>query len=646
MLLSLLVAPLAGAAEPLWVEAPTADDRARARAAGLAWAEGQEGGWYLLDGTPAMAEAAGLRWRRESRFLSPGTLTAADVVTRMDALGGGTRVQLGESVRGAPILAVRFGAGGRALRVLGGHHGDEESSVEVALRLAEAVASGAVTLPEDTELWVVPLVNPDGLDTGTRTNANGVDLNRNYGWEWSPDEPNSGDAPFSEPETRAVRALARARSFDAGLSLHSGAQNIGWVWNWTAETRPVEEPLLADLADAYAAACDAPDFWITNGADWYETRGDTTDWTYGAWGAYDFTLELTVDKSPPAEEVATYVAWHLDALVAWLARPADARGVLLDAVTGEPIPGVVSGDTALHPLSTGPGGAAARWLAADAGPLVASAPGYASTPFDGDTRLSPTSLLAALPTPRLLSRGGPPVRVTLPGTADQPLSLWQPGEGAFVTVPSDGAGAWTIDPTTLAPGAWTIVTREGTIPRALFVGEVDDRVVLTATTLADGALTLDGAGFATGAEAWSIGGPARALHPLVRVSESPDRLVFALASPDDDVLVWANGAWLSAVNLHTAPEVDPTPPSADAPVADAPAEDATLRAAGACAAGPAGGGGIALATSLALVAGRRRRWEGITEGRALVSLPDSGRYPIKIGRSRWRAVLPVAMRID
>jgi len=609
LLAALALPPAARAADPverLWVEAPSAADRARARAAGLSWAEGQDGGWYLLDGTPTMAEAAGLRWRREAAFPSGWAPTSADVGTRIDALPDGDVVQIGESVGGAPILAVRFGAGGRALRVLGGHHGDEGASVEVALRVAEAVAAGAVTLPDDTELWVVPAVNPDGLDAGTRTNGNGVDLNRNYGWEWSADEANSGDAPFSEPETRAIRALSRARSFDAGLSLHSGAQNIGWVWNWTAAMRPIDEPLLADLADVYAAACDAPEFWTTNGADWYETRGDTTDWSYGAWGAYDFTLELTTVKSPPEEEVEAYVAWHLDAALAWLAHPADTRGVLLDAVTGEPIPGVVSEEGTMRALVTGPGGAAARWLDPDAGPLVATAPGYTSAAFEAETSLVPTALLAALPEPRLLSRGGPAVRVTLAGTGAGALSLWQPGEGPAVTVPSDGAGAWILDPTALAPGAWTLVTDEGVVPRALFVGEVDDRVRLTAATFADGALTLDGAGFATGSEAWSIGGPARAMHPLRRVAESSERLVFTLDHPDDDVLVWTNGAWLSAVDVRTAPQLDLTPPAAGDLIADAPQIDPELRAVGACAVAP-GGGFVGSVIAFGWAFGRRRR---------------------------------------
>lgn len=588
----------------VWVELPTPADHARARAAGFGWAEGQDGDWFRLDGTPAMADAAGLRWRAPRRLADGWIPSPADIAARLDALGAGAVVQIGESALGEPLLAVRLGAGARALRVLAGHHGDEGASVEVALRLAEAVAAGDIALPPDTELWVVPAVNPDGLAAATRVNAGGVDLNRNYGVAWSADTRNAGVAPFSEPETRAVRALARARSFDAGLSLHAGAQNIGWVWNYSVDERPVEEPLLAALADVYAARCDAPGFWTTNGADWYETTGDTTDWAYGAWGAYDFTLELTTEKAPPAAQIDTYVAWHLDALAAWLTRPPDVTATVRDALTGEPLPARVDGD-GVAPLWTGPDGVLARWTDGDADPAawIVDAPGYTPAPLTADTRLQPAALLPTLPTPRLLSRGAGPTPVTLPGAGAGPLTLVQPGESP-VTVDADAPGTWTVDPDALAPGAWTLVTDGGVVPRALFVGEVDDRVLLTRATLAGGLLTLEGAGFAPGAEAWSIGGPARAWHALQRLSEADDALVFRLDGADEDVVVWVNGAWLSVVDVQGSPTVDPTPPPMVTPD-DTDALDPTLDAVGRCATATPGSSLVLAVVGLALASRRR-----------------------------------------
>ncbi|MES2643529.1 MAG: DUF2817 domain-containing protein [Myxococcota bacterium] len=608
-----MIALLVGAAlaeEPrveMWVELHTPADHAAAAAAGLTWAEGQDGDAYRLLGTPARAEAAGLTWYPIARAVDDAWRPTPEVVAeRLGALVGtdATLVQLGEALSGEPILALRIGKGSRALRLLGGHHGNEGSSVEVALAVAEAFVGGVAALPPDTELWVVPAVNPDGLLANTRANAAGIDLNRNYAWEWSDADALNGTAPFSEPETRAIRALARARSFDAGLSLHSGAQNLGWVWNWTADERPAEEPLLVALAEDYAAGCTAPGFWITNGADWYATRGDTTDWTYGAWGAYDFTLELTLEKSPPVGQVASYTAWHLEPILAWLTRPPDRSARVVDDTTGEPIPARVTGADILPLVSAD--GAVARWAEGDT-PWTVDAPGYTAAPFAEQTRLVPRALLGALPSPRLLSRGAGPTVVTLPGASGGPLTLTQPGEPSVV-VPADPDGAWTIDAAALAPGAWTLVTAAGVVPRGLFVGEVDDRVFIDGAALVDGVLTLTGAGFATGAEAWSYGGPARAPHPLARLSESEDTLAFALSSTDDDVLVWTNGAWLSVVSVQDLPTVDPSPPPEVAPDPIVPLDE-TLTAVGACANAP-GPGGAWVLLGVPLVA-LRRRWRRV-----------------------------------
>ncbi|MFZ5482533.1 MAG: DUF2817 domain-containing protein [Myxococcota bacterium] len=457
---------------------------------------------------------------------------------------GGHVVEVGVSREGDPILAARFGDGPRAVRVIGGHHGDEGSAIVVTMAVARALSERGA--PEGVEVWVVPVLNPDGTRAETRFNAADVDLNRNYSLAWDPDEPGAGEGPFSEPETRAMRALARARDFAGGVSLHSGATNIGWVWNWTTTERVVEEALLEDVAVDYAAACGAPGFWVTNGADWYLTPGEATDWDYAATGAYDFTLEVTEEKSPPNDQAPTYVSWHLEAILDLLARPVGREAQVVDAVTGEPIPARITGDD-VGAAWTGPDGRYARW--GPGGGLVAWAPGYEPAPL-GEP-LVPSSLVDRVPV--LLSRGGGPVEVGVSGY------LTMPGE-------PDVAFDGTIDPIALAPGAWTLTTDGGTTPRAVFVGEVDDRVTIDAVALEDDVLWLAGSGFGEGAEAWSIGGPARAMHPLIAIEESEEELVFAMPEDDDDVLVWTSGAWLSVLDVRGEPRVDEeAPPYGESP---------------------------------------------------------------------------------
>jgi murein peptide amidase A len=117
------------------------------------------------------------------------------------------REHFGRSVRGTPLRAVRVGdpAAPRKLLVVGCIHGNECAGEAVTRRLR------VLTPPAGTSIWVVDDVNPDGHAAGTRQNADGVDLNRNFGFRWRPLGGifNSGPRPFSEPESRAARSLIR-----------------------------------------------------------------------------------------------------------------------------------------------------------------------------------------------------------------------------------------------------------------------------------------------------------------------------------------------------------------------------------------------------------------------------------------------------
>jgi predicted deacylase len=114
--------------------------------------------------------------------------------------------QIGTSVRGTPIMMEVIGDGGQqvpALLVLGGTHGDEGNSSELALLLAEHLRSHP-ELAAGRRIAIAAAVNPDGLAIGSRYNAHRVDLNRNFpSANWSRSS-SSGPQAASEPETRAV----------------------------------------------------------------------------------------------------------------------------------------------------------------------------------------------------------------------------------------------------------------------------------------------------------------------------------------------------------------------------------------------------------------------------------------------------------
>jgi protein MpaA len=128
----------------------------------------------------------------------------------------------GESVRGRAIKAIRLGdpAAERVGLVVGVIHGDERAGLRVtrALKRRWRNVRGA-------QVWVVDSINPDGLKAGTRKNARGVDLNRNFSYRWSSAEPPSsgyygGPRPFSEPESRAVRKLVTRIEPDVSIYYH------------------------------------------------------------------------------------------------------------------------------------------------------------------------------------------------------------------------------------------------------------------------------------------------------------------------------------------------------------------------------------------------------------------------------------------
>jgi len=136
-------------------------------------------------------------------LLSPSIGEAA----RPDSLGSRV-VLLGRSVDGRTITAVEtgdFDAPRREL-VVGCIHGDEPAGIAIARRLV------AGPPPAELDLWIVPNLNPDGVAAGTRDNAHGVDLNRNFPWRWQPlggGVYDSGPRPLSEPEARIAYRLVR-----------------------------------------------------------------------------------------------------------------------------------------------------------------------------------------------------------------------------------------------------------------------------------------------------------------------------------------------------------------------------------------------------------------------------------------------------
>jgi len=133
---------------------------------------------------------------------------------------GWTSQSIGTSVEGRPITALvrRVDSPDHVVLVVGAIHGNEPASPPTVRAMVTA------SFADDVEVWLVPELNPDGVAAGTRWNANGVDLNRNFSWDWRAID--GGPAPISEPETHAITTLVDAIAPDLAVWVH---QPYGYV---------------------------------------------------------------------------------------------------------------------------------------------------------------------------------------------------------------------------------------------------------------------------------------------------------------------------------------------------------------------------------------------------------------------------------
>ena len=244
-------------------------------------------------------------------------------------------VKLGESHQGRDILAIRLTQGARgvpdgkrpAVLYQGTTHAREWISTEVPLRLLEWYIKKSKrgnkmvrSLLRTTEMWFVPVVNPDGYqytfdeerlwrknlrdnnDNGEIDGSDGVDLNRNYPEHWNYDEEGSssefssavyrGPNPASEPETEASIGLFDRIDFEFAISYHSFGQLLLYPQGWQVQTPSADDPVYIALTgtdDNPAVEGFDPDV----SAELYTTNGEFTDWAHGERGVLSWTPELS-----------------------------------------------------------------------------------------------------------------------------------------------------------------------------------------------------------------------------------------------------------------------------------------------------------------------------------------------------------------
>ncbi|GAB3651242.1 M14 family metallopeptidase [Glycomyces tarimensis] len=241
-------------------------------------------------------------------------------------------------------------------------HAREIATGEIAQRWIDALVEGygtdeAITsLMDTTEMWVVPVANPDGVDIVAsggdnpvlqRKNANdsagncgsrsGVDLNRNSTFEWGADSTNpcaqtyQGVSAGSEPEVAAIEDWLRGLhpdqrgerptdpapddARDVFISLHSYGEYIIVPWGYTDDPAPNDAAIRA-LGEQMA---ESNGYFVGTNGDTvgYGTSGTTDDMTYGELGVASVTFEIgaafgTCGGFLPAYECVDESLWPIN----------------------------------------------------------------------------------------------------------------------------------------------------------------------------------------------------------------------------------------------------------------------------------------------------------------------------------------------
>ncbi len=274
----------------------------------------------------------------------------AEVCSTLEALAAGypaiTRLEtLGFSADGHPIpgMKVTDNPGDdepeACIRLIGTHHGNEKISTEVTLSFLEFLCENYAGSPsvrdlvDGREFWVIPVLNPDGHIADRRTNGNGVDLNRDYGYEW---EVYSG--PFTQPETRVMHDHGERCMPTLEYEYHSAASYVNYLWdNHPAD--PPDSSWIITLSQRYADSTygsRTTELDPINGYEWYEVHGSCQDFTFGVFGGLAWTIE-TREPSTQARVDSICLANRRALLDMSLLAGWGAAGRVYDSVTGEPL---------------------------------------------------------------------------------------------------------------------------------------------------------------------------------------------------------------------------------------------------------------------------------------------------------------------
>lgn len=297
-------------------------------------------------------------------------------------------VEIGKSLQGRPLLAVRVSTPDNlnfkpSILFNGMHHAREIMTTEVTTDILSYLVKNfenpqtpwVTDWIRNLAIWVMPQVNPDGneivwtSDNWWRKNARsdqggeiyGVDLNRNYSYEWGKCNGSSGSkdnqtyrgkSPASEPETQAMMKFVREQNFIMNVSYHSYSELVIGPYGCKNQFTP-ENAIVQQIGLQFAKNLkkDAGNGTYTFGNSWeiiYPVDGDDISWMYNEVNTLAYVVEI---NSPDQGFQPDYSRWRDRSVetqrVGWqfllnrLLFGPQVRGRMLDAKTGQPVNGSI-----------------------------------------------------------------------------------------------------------------------------------------------------------------------------------------------------------------------------------------------------------------------------------------------------------------
>ena len=357
--------------------------------------------------------------------------TNSGIIYELIEIGQSTNDQL-------PIYAVKLSYNADQLSdkskvlFLGQCHAEEIYGVEITMAIIEMFLNPEILLPtsgvsyvpsyteinpfsdladilENVEIWVIPTYNPEGLSVvhgwddngnwmqdlayrknkrdlnmnsvfdfvvGVGNDSDGVDLNRNYDFNWifgdgiyEPDpgcqsyianyDYYRGEAPFSESENQAIRDLAYEQQFQLSIAYHSSrsgcvSEKVIYSWEWEEGGKfSPDFPVISRLGDEIAVMTDSED---GGGSHYLSTtsksrRGNAHDWLYSQTGCIQYLIEVgSSDLQPDDESLinetvkrnlrgAFHMIYRLSGKTSGTlgADQYQITGLVIDSETGEPV---------------------------------------------------------------------------------------------------------------------------------------------------------------------------------------------------------------------------------------------------------------------------------------------------------------------